>query len=267
MKIQWILAMVLCLLAVGARAGEAEYVARVYTNKAGAMLPYRLLIPENYQPGKKYPLVLFLHGAGERGNNNQAQLVHGAPLFQTPQVRKDFPCFVIAPQCPEGKKWVEIDWAADSGVQPAQPSDPMQLVVELLLHLPQEFSIDAQRVYVTGLSMGGFGTWDLITRYPNRFAAAAPICGGGDANVAAKAVKTPIWAFHSSDDPVVKVIRSRAMIDALRQAGGKPRYTEYEGLGHFSWGKAYSEPELLTWMFSQRLPKRASFPVKGASAL
>ncbi len=253
------------LMAAGVKLAAAEYEARVYTNAAGATLPYRLLIPEGYQPGQKYPLVVFLHGAGERGADNRAQLVHGAPLFLQPEVRAKFPCFVVAPQCPEGKRWVEIDWSAESGVQPAQPSDPLGLVVELLLNLPRQYSIDSQRVYATGLSMGGFGTWDLITRYPGRFAAAVPICGGGDDQVAAKAVKTPIWAFHSSDDSVVKVTRTRAMIDALRKAGAQPRYTEYTGLGHNSWGKAYAEPELLPWLFSQHLPKRDAYPLKGAS--
>ena len=265
MKIPWILSLACLCLAASTKAEAAEYQARVYTNAAGATLPYRLLIPEGYRPGRKYPLVVFLHGAGERGADNRAQLVHGAPLFLKPEVLAKFPCFVVAPQCPEGKRWVEVDWSAEIGVQPRQPSDPLGLVVELLRKIPREFAIDTRRVYVTGLSMGGFGTWDLITRYPGRFAAAVPICGGGDTQVAAQAAKTPVWAFHSSDDPVVKVVRTRAMIDALRQAGGQPRYTEYTSLGHHSWSKAYAEPDLLPWLFAQHLLRRDDYPRKGAS--
>lgn len=253
--------MAVMFMASGARSMAADYEARIFANSKGEILPYRLLIPENYNPSRKYPVVLFLHGAGERGFDNHAQLVHGAPLFLQPEVLKKFPCFVIAPQCPAEKRWVEIDWSADKGVQPTEPSDPLKLVVQLLDRLPREFSVDRRRFYVTGLSMGGFGTWDLITRYPGHFAAAVPICGGGDDQVAAKAAKTPIWAFHSNDDPVVKVIRTQAMIAALRNAGAEPRYTEYTGLGHGSWDKAYAEPELLPWMFSQRLPNHSVPPL------
>ena len=231
----------------------ADYEPRVFRNANGAMLPYRLLVPATTAPEKKYPLVLFLHGAGERGDNNAAQLQHGCKLYLEPANREKFPCYVIAPQCPANKQWVDMPWGGDRGTQPAQPSAPMQLVLELLDALPKELAIDTQRVYVTGLSMGGYGTWDLVTRFPERFAAGAPVCGGGDEAVAPRAVKVPIWAFHSDDDGAVKVTRTRNMIAAIRAAGGAPKYFEYFGLGHGSWGKAYSEPEFLPWLFAQRL--------------
>lgn len=231
-----------------------DYTARVFTNHAGQTIPYRLLVPANYDATKKYPLVLFFHGAGERGSDNAAQLKHGANLFTKPENRAQFPCFVLAPQCPHGQQWVNMPWGNDSGTRPPQPSAAMQLALDALDAVQKEFSVDPQRLYVTGLSMGGYATWDCITRFPDRFAAAAPICGGGDEKTVTPAVaKVPVWAFHSFDDNVVKVKRTRQMIAAMRAAGGSPKYFEYFGLGHNSWDKAYSEPELLPWMFAQRL--------------
>lgn len=239
-----------------------DYVPHVFTNSAGATLPYRKLTPASLDPGKRYPLVLFLHGAGERGDNNSAQLVHGTKLYLDVANRAKFPCFVVAPQCPTNKQWVDMPWVGDKGTQPTNPSEPMQLVLELLDTLPKAMPVDLDRVYVTGLSMGGYGTWDLITRFPDRFAAAAPVCGGGDEAVAARAAKVPIWAFHSDDDTVVKVIRSRNMLATIRTAGGQPKYFEYFGLGHGSWGRAYSEPELLPWMFAQRRGQPDTFKLQ-----
>lgn len=229
--------------------------ARVFKNETGGQLPYRLLKPEGYDAKQKYPLVLFLHGAGERGDDNAVQLVHGMQTFITDENRKKYPCFVVAPQCPTGKRWVEVDWSADTHRQPPEPSAALALTLDVLAALRKEFSIDVERQYVTGLSMGGYGTWDLIARYPAMFAAAAPVCGGGDEMTANLLVKTPIWAFHGDKDTAVKPERSRNMIEAIKKAGGKPLYTEYPGVGHNSWTPAYNDPKLLEWMFSQKLPK------------
>jgi len=240
-----------------------DFAARIYTNAAGQTLPYRLLQPKDYDSAKKYPLVIFFHGAGERGTDNQKQLVHGTSLFLKADVREKYPCFVAAPQCPDKQQWVDMPWGGDSGTRPARPSASMQLAQETVDALQKEFSIDPQRLYVTGLSMGGYATWDCITRFPERFAAGVPICGGGDEKSVTSAVaKVPVWAFHSDDDGAVKVIRTRNMIQAMRDAGGSPKYFEYFGLGHFSWGKAYGEPELLPWMFAQRLGQPDTFQLK-----
>jgi lysophospholipase L1-like esterase len=142
----------------------------------------------------------------------------------------------------------------------------MQLALEALDTVCKEFSVDSTRLYVTGLSMGGYATWDCVTRFPNRFAAGAPICGGGDEKtVTAAAAKVPVWAFHSDDDAVVKVIRTRNMIKAMRAAGGQPKYFEYFGLNHASWNKAYGEPEFLPWMFAQRLGQPDTYTLKTPS--
>lgn len=239
-------------------SGKDDFVPRVH-----GKLPYRLLQPQNYDTSQKYPLVIFFHGAGERGTDNKKQLVHGTSLFLKPEVREKFPCFVFAPQCPENEQWVDMPWGGDSGTQPEKASAAMTTALEALAELVSQFSIDTNRLYVTGLSMGGYGTWDCITRFPGRFAAAAPVCGGGDEKTVTAAVaKTPVWAFHSEDDSVVKVIRTRKMVEAMRQAGGSPKYYEYVGLGHFSWGKAYGEPELLPWLFAQVRGQPDTFVLK-----
>lgn len=261
-RIVWMVLAGIGLVASGARAAE-EFEARVYTDPAGKTLPYRLLIPKGYAAGKQYPLVMFFHGAGERGDDNKAQLVHGASVFTKAENREKFPCFVLAPQCPKKQQWVDMPWGEDSGVRPEKPSEAMRLALGAMDAVIKEFGVDTQRVYVTGLSMGGYATWDCITRFPERFAAAAPVCGGGDEKTVTAAVaKVPVWAFHSDDDNVVKVRRTRGMIQAMKDAGGEPKYFEYFGLGHFSWGKAYDEPELLAWMFSQRLGQRDGFALK-----
>ena len=221
---------------------------------SGKTLPYRIMAPKDYDPNKKYPLVLFLHGAGERGTDNLIQLVHGMNDFSKDENRAKYPCFVVAPQCPTGKRWVEVDWTLDSHKQLPDDSETMKLVLALLSSLQKEYSIDAKRLYVTGLSMGGYGTWDLITRYPHMFAAAAPVCAGADETKASLVAKVPIWTFHGDKDTTVKVSRSRNMIAAIEKAGGKPKYTEYPGVGHNSWKSAYSDPKLLEWMFAQKLP-------------
>jgi lysophospholipase L1-like esterase/dienelactone hydrolase len=139
----------------------------------------------------------------------------------------------------------------------------LKIALEALNAVQKEFSVDAQRLYLTGLSMGGFATWDCITRHPDRFAAAAPICGGGDESRVTTAVaKVPVWAFHSFDDNAVKVKFTRIMIDAMRAAGGSPKYFEYIGAGHASWNNAFAEPEFLPWMFAQRLGRPDTYAHK-----
>lgn len=244
------------LLTAGAALSQDDYEARVYKNDAGQTLNYRLLIPKDYSPAgtEKFPLVLFLHGAGERGDDNKKQLVHGTREFATEANRTKYPCFVIAPQCPNDKKWAEVDWSSDTHKQPAEDSISLKLTRELMKSLEKEFRIDDKRLYVTGLSMGGYGTWDMITRTPDLFAAAIPICGGADETTADRITKLPVWAFHGDKDGAVKPERSRRMIAAIEKAGGKPKYTEYPGVGHDSWTQTYANPEVMAWLFAQKRP-------------
>jgi predicted peptidase len=223
----------------------------VYKTEKGT-LPYRLLKPLNYDKNKKYPLVVFFHGAGERGTDNQIPLTHIAGLFLNESHRKNFPCFVVVPQCPVDVRWVEVDWGANMHTLPTNPSTPLQMTLELLGNLQSQYAIDEDRWYATGLSMGGYATWDIIARYPQKFAAAVPVCGGGDEKTALVIKNIPIWAFHGGLDKVVKTFRSQNMIKAIQQAGGTPKYTEYPNVGHDSWKPAYLEPQLLSWLFAQK---------------
>ena len=159
------------------RPSNLGYAFKTFTGTQGS-LPYRILSPVTIKAGARYPLVLFLHGAGERGTDNQSQLIHGGPVFLDPNNREKYPAFVVFPQCPENKRWVEVDWSdPNPHHQPKDPSVPMSLVLELLPSLEKSLPINPSRIYVIGLSMGGFGTWDIAARHPDWFAAAVPICG------------------------------------------------------------------------------------------
>lgn len=197
---------------------------------------------------EKYPLVIFLHGAGERGTDNEAQIKHIQELFLNPINRKTYPCYVLAPQCPKGIMWARFD---KEGKPLAVPSAPMQRTIELLETILRDYPIDVSRIYVTGVSMGGFGTWDIVSRFPDRFAAAIPICGGGNPSGVEALRHLPVWVFHGAKDTVVLPRHSREMVSALKQVGGNPRYTEYAEVAHNSWVNAYRERGLLAWLFQQ----------------
>jgi len=218
----------------------------------GGTLRYRLFTPAPAAAATRLPLVLFLHGAGERGDDNAAQLKHGVVEFHRRQATH--PCLVLAPQCPADKKWVEVAWGqgGGAGTFPAQPSEPLKLALEVVDGLIAAGKVDPARVYVTGLSMGGYGTWDLAARSPGTFAAILPICGGGDEASAARVAALPTWCFHGESDSVVPVGLSRSMIAAIKAAGGTPVYSELEGIGHDSWTPAYRNPAVLDWLFAQR---------------
>jgi len=229
-----------------------DHYASRHFNAGDADLPYRIMKPAKIDPAKKYPLVIFYHGAGERGDDNTKQLVHGMADFASEVNRDKYPCFVVAPQCPTQQQWVDTPWTLDSHTMPAKPTPAMQWSFDLVKSLQKELPIDPARIYVTGLSMGGFGTWDAIQRHPTWFAAAAPVCGGGDDALAKTIADIPIWAFHGDQDTVVKPSRSRDMVDAIKAAGGSPRLTLYPGVGHNSWAATYRNPEFFEWLFAQR---------------
>jgi len=230
---------VLIVSQISRAAGPADvFEARVFRDAAGKPLPYRLLRPEAYDAAKCYPLLLFFHGAAERGNDNVRQLAKGVTVFAREENRKNFPCFVIVPQCDPGSQWADTPMSGDAHIQSEKPTEPLHLSMELLAALKKEFNVDSKRIYVAGVSMGGFGVWDAITRYPDVFAAAIPVCGGADENKAPVVAKLPIWAFHGEQDTVVKTNRTRHIIDAIKKAGGTPKYTEYPSAGHEIWMRA-----------------------------
>lgn len=255
----------------------------VYTDVQGAALPYRVYVPPNYDPTKTYPVVLFLHGVGESGTNNTSQLTgQTSPLNL---IDSQYPAFYIAPQCPTSDQWVNVPFSQGSYSIASTPiSQSEQATVELLKSLESQYSFDQSRLYVTGLSMGGYGAWDLIERNPGLFAAAAPIAGAGDPSLASSIAGTPIWAFNGDADAVVPPSGSASMIAALRAAGGSPLYTEYKGVDHNgSWALAYSNQipqlsaidvppstahyteSLVPWLYSQSLVE--SVPEPGSLAL
>jgi predicted peptidase len=241
-----------------ARPGPADisrlFEARTYRSSHGGTLPYRLMKPARFDAAKKYPLVLFLHGAGERGTDNRKQLLVGLNIFADPTRIDRYPCFIVAPQCPEKDKWADVEWNAETHIMKKNPTPSLAMALEIVAALGKEFPVDPDRLYVIGYSMGGYGAWDAIQRHPELFAAAVPVCGGGDETAARRIIRVPVWAFHGALDDIVRVERSRNMINALVRAGGVPRYTEYADINHFCWGYAFMDETMLSWLFWQRKP-------------
>jgi predicted peptidase len=226
----------------------------VTVTEAGEAVEFRsqLLAPPAIEPGRRYPLVVFLHGAGERGRDNEKQLKYLPTWMAEPALRERHPCFLLAPQCREDERWVDISWADKKSTPQGPPTTDMLAVIAALNAVIAAEPVDPGRIYLTGLSMGGYGSWDLAARQPERFAALLPICGGGDEATAPRLAKIPIWCFHGDADNVVPVERSRTMIAAVRAADGDPKYSELPGVGHDSWTPAYRDPAVLAWLFSQR---------------
>lgn len=252
-----ILTVLFCLLlSVSAYSGDKlSFLKKKYTTNTGYELNYRILYPANYKPEKKYPLILFLHGAGERGNDNEAQLVHGGNLLASYENRTNYPAIIIAPQCPAETYWVDYKRPSAEGEKRYfYPSNtitkPLAAVKELVDSYISKGLIDKNNMHIAGLSMGGIGTFDLVFRYPDMFVTATPICGGVNTQRAEKfRGKTIFRIFHGADDSVVDVKFSRDAYAALQKAGAKVSYKEYPGVNHNSWDNAFAEPDFVSWMF------------------
>ncbi len=205
---------------------------------------YLLFLPKDYQPRgeKRWPMILFLHGAGERGTNLSKVAVHGPPKIVTS--KPELPFVVVSPQCPNGQTWSD------------------DVLLALLEEVTKKYKVDQSRIYLTGLSMGGFGTWSLGLRHPDRFAALAPICGGGtilsallpDDEIKARLKTLPIWVFHGAKDPVVKLEESERLVNALKRAGNNAKLTVYPEANHDSWTETYNNPVLYDWFLQQQNP-------------
>ncbi len=214
---------------------------------------YQVSKPGQWAPDRKWPVALFLHGAAERGSDNISQTKLGLARAAV----HELPMIVVLPQCPLGRWWPEPEM--------------QQLALKALDESATEFSGDPRRFYLTGMSMGGYGTWAIAAMNPGRFAALAPVCGGVRPPalfppsfgflagldlyklVAQRVGRTPVWVFHGDSDPIIPVSESRKMVEAIKAEGGNVRYSEYKGVGHNSWDRAYSEPEFFPWLLSQRL--------------
>ena len=224
----------------------------VYENDT---LNYRILKPLNYNPNKQYPVHLFLHGSGERGNDNSSQLTHGGMLFLKKENREKYNSWVIFPQCSENDRWPSLSfskWNKTINNKITKPNKSLGLVIKLMDEFIEKKQVDKQRIYVSGLSMGGMGTFEILFRRPNMFAAATPICGNGIPQLAKLyADKVPLWIFHGSDDVVVCPKYSLTMAKAIIEAGGSPKINLYENTGHASWNNAFAEKDFLSWIHSK----------------
>lgn len=233
---------------------DVRFSRETFKSTGGGQLNYRKLSPRIVGTAEPTPLIVFLHGSGERGDDNTSQLKHGLSLLASREGMKQYPATIIAPQCPQKSRWTTT--LADrpgSGLHDPTPTDTMRLTLELIDSIRLTDNVDPNRIYVTGLSMGGFGTFDLIARRPSMVAAAVPLCGGGDTSptIINRIKEIPLWIIHGDEDPVVKVEYSREMVAALESAGGAPRYSELTGFQHNIWDAAYSDDELYKWMFNQ----------------
>lgn len=242
----------LALLARAQYSPEEMLKTHVYTNAFGEVFPYRMSAPQFPAADRRYPLILFLHGSGECGSDNLKQIKVGLPALMKSLLKRPDPVIVVAPQCQTGNWWVrrlarQADYTASKEAMPS-----LEVALELCRHVAGQGLADTNRIYITGLSLGGFGVWDAIQRAPGMFAAAVPVCGGGDIRRVSLIRDLPVWVFHGTADKNVPLECSRRIVEALRQAGSRSvRYTEYEGAAHNVWDRAYADPELIDWMLSQ----------------
>lgn len=247
----------LFLFSASMMAQDLSPYKKMVFEKDGSSMPYRILFPKDYNPSEKYPLILMLHGSGERGNDNEAQLVHGSGLFLKEEIRDNYRAIVVFPQCAANSSWAKINVEGDIPnrefifYEDAEPTKDMVLLEGLLKHVKKTYKIDKSRIYVGGLSMGGMGTFELVRRNPNVFAAAFPICGGANPKISKKLSKLDWWVFHGDADTVVPEKCSAEMVKAMENIGINIKYSLYPGVGHNSWDNAFAEPELLTWLFSK----------------
>ena len=221
-------------------------------------LLYRILMPENFDKTKTYPVLLFLHGAGERGNDNQAQLIHGGKLFLRPEVRANYPAIVIFPQCPEDSYWSNVKSSILNGKRNfefekgGKPTLAMKMVMSLMEQVKDLPYTDNKRIYAGGLSMGGMGTFEILRRMRGEFAAAFAVCGGDNPENVRKYKNIPLWIFHGAKDDVVPPENSQIIADALKAKKADVKFTMYPEANHNSWDQAFAEPELLSWLFSHK---------------
>jgi predicted peptidase len=220
----------------------------IYTDKKGNKMPYRLFVPLDYDAQQKYPLILWLHGAAGRGFDNKLQISGGNELgthtWTTPANQVQLPAFVLAPQCPQDQFWSEPETN--------EISPELQMALEILASVQKDFSIDPARIYIAGQSMGGLGVWALLQSQPDRWAAALVLCAHDNFTNVRGIARVPLWIFQGDADMVVPVVLVRQMVKDLKKSGAQPRYSEYHGVGHEVWEKAFAEPDLVPWIAAQK---------------
>lgn len=261
---KYLVAGLLLFITAGANAQEKTLYEKQWFMMGGDTLPYRIMLPENFDPSKTYPVIFFLHGRGESGNDNERQLANISSFFTRDSIRKHYPAIVIFPQCAADKYWSNVNTVV-SGTQQnprsfyfipgGPPSVPMQLLLSFVDNIFERFPVNKQQVYVAGLSMGGMGTFELVRRKPHTFAAAIAICGGAHPATAAQMKQTAFWIFHGLKDDVVPPQKSQAIAAALKKTGADVKLTLFPEANHNSWDAAFAEPGLMRWLFSKRLAR------------
>jgi predicted peptidase len=246
----------LFLLAFGTLRAQSQqsnpadgFLARNYHSPGGETMQYRLFVPPGYDTAKKYPIVLWLHGANGRGSDNLLQISDGnylgTHIWTAPEIQAKDPVFVLAPQVENTKTW------SRPHVNTRVPVS-LRLALEIVDAVEKEYSIDRDREYVVGQSIGGEGVWTALAMARGRFAAAIVLCSDGFDDQVAPDAKVPVWIFQGDADPIVSVERTRKWVAALRKTGGSPKYTEVPGVGHNVWETAFANPDAATWLLSQR---------------
>lgn len=228
---------------------KGEIVSEVYVSPSVDTLPYQFRISSGMDTTKKYPLILWLHGKGERGNDNVKQTTLIKKWLPDSLEKTNYKSFLLAPQCSEDRMWSTYDKLAKEITFDTITPEIQKSIMLLIDELSSKYPIDTNKIYIMGISMGGFGVFDMITRYPNRFAAAIPICGGADPKQKENLVKTPIWAFHGEKDVLVDKRHTKVPMELINDS--THILTTYPTTGHDAWNHAFKEKELLRWMFKQ----------------
>lgn len=251
----------LLLLATGStgRAQDKSLFEKRWLVQGGDTLPYRILFPQAFDSSQTYPVLFFLHGAGERGRDNEKQLVHGANKFLSDEFRQQHPAIVIFPQCGAASYWSNVLRVQGEGFKrnfyflaDGQPTTSMSLLMQLVTYNLETLPVKKDQVYVGGLSMGGMGTYELVRRMPETFAAAFAICGGANPATASRLKGTNWWLFHGLKDDVVDPQFTKNMEAALKKAGARVKATYFPSANHNSWDPALAEKELFPWLFSNK---------------
>ena len=258
-KIISLFILIITLATVWAVCASAIDIYEAFTKETfeyeGTKLPYRLYVPEDFDATKKYPVVLFLHGAGERGDDNEAQLKNAVQILFDREDKLIQDAIVVAPQCPVDSQWVDTPWEnGNYSVAEVPESNELATAVELVRSLSDVYPCDPSRLYVMGLSMGGFGAWDALMRHNDIFAAGIPICGGADPDMAEIFMETPVFTFHGTADGTVPYDGTAEMVEAIEDLGSRVvNFISYNNDGHGIWDKAAKEEGLMEWLFSQKL--------------
>ena len=252
MRVRALIGIMLCAF-IGLNAQTSPYQKAVH-KKDGAVLPYRILLPKNFDQNKKYPLLVFLHGAGERGGDNEQQLTHGSDQFLTQEFRKENAAIIVFPQCPQDAYWASIE-TREGPLKFTYPEKPknnpiLDLVEDMIKTLKSKYKINRKRIYVGGLSMGGMGPFELVYRNPRMFAAAFAICGGANPKIGRK-IRRPVWRIdHGEVDEVVPIALSEQMVRALQKKKAQVIFHRYPAVNHNSWDNVFADPTFLPWLFS-----------------